>query len=220
MKIRAVLALTLSSLALPALASTITLNTRFSGAGAAPGGTLEDIGAYYQDTVNTARASAPTAGYCDMTLTDTSAFSNWFSCGGSNSNIAMHVGIDFNLASATSAFGAQFGVDFGHGGALFLDGVLLDARVTDMWWDGSYGDASQHFAALGLNLAAGSHHFDLFGLEGCCDGLQQARFQLSATAPWQVFGSDDGLNGGSVPVPATLPLAALGLGLMARRRKA
>lgn len=205
--------------ALSAQASSIGLQTRLSTDGPAPAGTLAELGAYYRDTVSALSATAPTAGYCDTSVAWFSGLSNQANCAGSNGNIAMHIAVEFSLASDVSGFGMQFGPDFGHGGAFFLDGVLLDARNTDMWWNGGLVDPAQHFEALGLNLSAGLHRVDLYGLEGCCDGGQIGRFQLAPTASWQLFGVDDGLNPAQVPLPASLPLAALALGLALRPRR-
>lgn len=200
--------------ALSAQASSIQFQSRFSTAGAAPAGSLSDWGAYYQGTLDALTAAAPGAGYCDATPALFNGVSNQASCGGTNANLALHIQVEFTLAAPVTGFSMQFGPDFGRGGAFFLNGSVLDARNTDMWWNGSLADPSQHFEAMGLSLAAGTHRVDLYGLEGCCDGGQVGRFQLAPTAGWQFFGRDDGLNPAPVPTPASLPLALLGLLLL------
>jgi hypothetical protein len=137
---------------------------------------------------------------------------------GGNSNFAFKSSIQFDVASAAN-FGFRAGVDFGLGGAMFLDGVAVDFKSNDMWWAGSYGDSSQFFATAGA-LAAGSHTLTIVGFEGCCDGNQQVQFQ-QAGGSWTSFGSNDGLAA-VVPEPASVALLLTGIGLIGatRRRKA
>jgi hypothetical protein len=137
---------------------------------------------------------------------------------GGNSNFALKSTITFNVASASN-FGFRAGVDFGSGGAMFLDGVAVDVKSNDMWWAGSYADASQFFSAAGA-LAAGSHTLTIVGFEGCCDGNQQVQFQ-QAGGSWTSFSNNDGLDH-VVPEPASFALLLTGMGLIgaSRRRKA
>lgn len=135
---------------------------------------------------------------------------------GGNSNFAMKSTISFNAASA-GVWDFRAGVDFGFGGALFLDGVAIDVKSTDIWWNNSYANPAQHFSAT-RNLTAGNHVLTMYGFEGCCDGNQQFQFRTGGQG-FTSFSSTDGLN--VVPEPASIALLLSGLGLagFARRRK-
>jgi hypothetical protein len=156
------------------------------------------------------------ASYASQLLSSYDAVSHQGLFGG-NSNFALKSTITFDVASAAS-FGFRAGVDFGSGGAMFLDGVAVDVKSNDMWWAGSYADASQFFSTAGA-LAAGSHTLTVVGFEGCCDGNQQIQFQ-QAGGSWTSFSSNDGLDH-VVPEPASIALLLTGMGLIgASRRKA
>jgi PEP-CTERM motif len=194
-------------------ASNITVSTGFSPAG--PQATAND----YLTTVNAAVAT-PTAGYGSTSVSLYDGVSNHSLFGGPTTNIAFKSVIDFGVSTA-GAWDFRFGVDFGGGGAVFLDGVAQDFRNTDMWWAGSYGDSSQ-FLAFSSNLATGNHQITLVGFEGCCDGGQQAQFRAANSNTFQTFGANDGLNVTAVPEPESYAMLLAGLGLMgtvARRRK-
>ncbi len=135
---------------------------------------------------------------------------------GGNSNFAMKTTVNFGVATA-GTWSFRSGVDFGYGGAMFIDGNALDFKGSDMWWNNSYGTPSQFLAGSGV-LSAGNHVLTVLGFEGCCDGGQQVQFMMPAGS-YTSFSNADGLN--AVPEPATLGLAFAGLGLvgLSRRRK-
>jgi hypothetical protein len=137
---------------------------------------------------------------------------------GGNGNFAMKTTVNFGVATA-GTWSFRAGVDFGMGGAMFLDGVAVDFKANDMWWSGNYNDASQHFAATSA-MSAGNHVLTVMGFEGCCDGGQQVQFMQTNATVFTSFSNNDGLAA-VVPEPATLGLAFAGLGLvgLSRRRK-
>jgi hypothetical protein len=142
---------------------------------------------------------------------------------GGNSNFAMKSTISFGIATAGS-FAFRAGVDFGFGGAMFLDGVALDFKSNDMWWAGSYGNESQFFLGESA-LAVGNHVLQIYGFEGCCDGGQQVQFLAPGeTGVWTSFSNVDGLDlVNKVPEPGSIALLLTGaalIGTTRRRRQA
>lgn len=196
-------------------ASMITIDTGFSTAGS------QIDAAAYKSLVDAAVAS-PSAGYGTTTVSIYDNISNHslFS-GGSYTDIAFKSTIDFHV-SAANAGTWQFraGVDFGHGGAMFVDGVAsYDLKTNDMWWSGSYSDSSQYLSINSLNLAAGDHTLNLYGFEGCCDGYQQAQFSYGGNG-FTTFSANDNLS--PIPEPETYAMFLVGLSLLgfsARRKK-
>ena len=195
-------------------ASMIKIDTGFSSAG-------QQIDAVaYKSLVDSAVAS-PSAGYgtTNISVYDNISNHSLFS-GGSYTDIAFKSTIDFHVSSANAgAWDFRAGVDFGYGGAMYLDGVAYDFKTNDMWWNGSYSDSSQYLSINSLNLIAGNHTLNLYGFEGCCDGYQQAQFSYGGSG-FTTFASNDVLS--AVPEPETYAMFLVGLGLLgfaARRRK-
>ena len=204
---------------LPAAASVITLQTRHSTAAAAPAGSTAQVGQYYANLVEGLLGQPPGAGFCDTTVSAYLALENSGTCGGGNNDIAFKFTVDFGISSAqagTIAF--QVGPDFGKGGAVFLDGALLAASNSDLWWSGNYGAASEVFSLQNIAIGAGNHRLSVYGLEGCCDGLQSAQYRLAGDTGWTTFSSTDALRDVPEPLTAALVLAGL-LGMVAVGRK-
>jgi hypothetical protein len=128
--------------------------------------------------------------------------------------------IHFGVASA-GAWDFRAGVDFGKGGALFLDGVALQTISTDMWWNSTYNDPAQYFG-VSSNMAAGNHTLTIVGLENCCSGSHQVQFKSASSNSFTSFSNTDGLVA-AVPEPETYAMLLAGLGLIGasvKRRKA
>lgn len=203
----------LACAAVQAHASVITLQTANSGAQTQASATA------YRDVVNAAVLNQG-AGYGTAVLGQYDNVNN-ASLFGSNHDIAWKATINFGVTAAQAgSWSFRSGVDFGYGGAMFLDGNAIDMKTNNMWWSGNYNDPSQFLAAT-LNVGAGNHTLSLFGLENCCDGAQQAQFRFG-NGGYTTFGRADGLNAVAVPEPMTLASFGLGLGLIAglRRRAA
>ncbi len=205
MKKLSLLALAVAALCGSAHASVIEVETANASSGYLPSA------AAYLAGVDAALLGAS---YASQMLSSYESVSHQALFGG-NANFAFKSTIEFGLATAGS-FSVRAGVDFGLGGAMFLDGVAVDFKAHDMWWSGSYADASQIFATAGV-LGAGNHTLTIVGFEGCCDGSQQVQFQ-QAGGSWTSFNSNDGLNG-VVPEPASVALMLTGMGLIGLRRR-
>lgn len=193
-------------------ASLITMQTRHY-----TGGALGSAEAY-RTTIEGLLALPPTAGYGDAAPVQFSGLSNGVTLRGPHRDYAAKFTIDFLLTEAQAGtYEMQFGVDFGRGGALFVNGVAMAFNPRDMWWSGSYANAA-HILQATVNLAAGAHQVTLYGIENCCDGAMQGRFR-GPGMEWTTFGARDGLA--AVPAPASLGVFAMGLlGLAAVRRRA
>jgi hypothetical protein len=202
----------LIALAGSAHASTIKIETGFLTAGS-----QVDAAAY--KTVVDAALAIPAAGYGSALPSIYDNISNQILFGGSATNIAFKSTVDFGVSVANAgSWEIRSGVDFGFGGALFVDGVEQVFKTSDMWWAGSYGDPAQ-FLTITLNLSAGNHTLNLYGLEGCCDGPQQAQFRFG-DRQFETFSTRDNLA--PVPEPESYAMLLAGLGVMgaiARRRR-
>lgn len=172
------------------------------------GGNLPDAAGYVSNwNALLTTDPVPPAGYGAGYVPEFANLSNQGTFNGSSSDIAFHTLISLDVTpSQAGIWNMQFGIDYGWGGALFVDGSQVDFRNTDMWWNGSYADPSQILAG-GVNLTAGGHTIELFGLELCCDGATEGRYQIG-TQPFQIFAT-------GVPEPSTVTMIALGIGMLA-----
>lgn len=137
-------------------------------------------------------------------------------------NGALEETIGFAVAAGGSDWTFRSGVDFGKGGAIYLDGVLQQSYSHDMWWGGSYtgntAGSEQFFQFTANGLSAGGHTLTIYGLEDCCSGNQQTQYQIG-TGTFTSFGAADGLP--AVPEAQNFAMLLAGLGLvgtLARRR--
>ena len=202
----------LSLMAQQANASLISMDTRYSNSGPLATGDA------YRNLIDGLAAAAPTAGYGGTTLASFNSVSNQ-SVFGTNTNIAFRYTVDFGTENS-GVWNFRIGPDFGHGGAVFLDGALVGFQNGNMWWAGSYATTTQDFEFL-ANLTVGNHRLQIYGLEDCCDGSQQAQFKAAGGTSYTSFSSTDGNNVMRVPEPGTLSLlTAAAVALVSRRRQA
>jgi hypothetical protein len=193
-------------LAAQADAMTVTYSTRPTSSGgffASPG----DYASHWA-SLEAAMPVAP-AGFCgDVTLGAWTGASSQGTCGGPTGGVAFHTEVGFHVGTS-GVWNFRIGPDYGLGGELLLDGIVIDFRSYDLWWAGSWGDPSQLLLGSAF-LTPGWHVLETFGLEGCCDGPTAGQFQVG-TGEWTYFQT-------TVPEPGTVALLGAGLFLMSVRQ--
>ncbi|HEY4395006.1 MAG TPA: CCXG family PEP-CTERM protein [Polyangia bacterium] len=166
----------LATFARPSPAGAQILYDTTSYSGGAPGSTPAAIAAF------DGLAASP-SGYGCKGLSTLDGVNNGGQFGTSN-NIAYHEAVVFTVSPAqVGTWSFRWGVDFGLGGTLLLDGVELQSRWTDMWWGGGFTDPTEYLSGS-ANLTAGTHIIEVFGFEACCDGAGNAQFMPPGGA-WQ-----------------------------------
>jgi len=115
------------------------------------------------------------SGACSVTVNQLVGFSYQSVCADTrNTNLAYHYGAVFVVPLA-STYNFRAGVDFGRGGAVFLDGQELQFRPYYMWYNGDYTNAPSVLETLQVALTAGTHKLEYYGFENELDGPQSVQ---------------------------------------------
>jgi hypothetical protein len=124
---------------------------------------------------------------------------------GSKKDVFLYFIANFSIGedAATNDWGFRAGLDAGHGGALYLDGNLLDVKSDDLWWKHNWNNSSEILSATGLNLSVGNHVLEMFWAESCCHGSADAQFSLNGN--WDIL-STNNLNTVSLSAVTTVPV--------------
>ncbi len=133
---------------------------------------------------------------------------------GSSTNVAFRSTIDFGVSAAQAgSWSFRSGVDFSQGGAMSLDGVVLDVGSNGLWWNGRDNNSNGVLSGSGT-LAAGKHALSIYGLESCCDGYQQAQFKAGNSSVASVSATDGLAPVSPVPELSIYAMLLVGLGLL------
>jgi len=126
------------------------------------------------------RSAKTKEGYCEKAL-ESVEYDNsktcsrgWFK-GGARKNIGYDITIEFDeRAKQGSTWHFDIGVDFGLGGAIFVDGQKVKAYAGNLWW----ARRENHANHLGFkyDFPQGRHKLELIGAESCCDGPSRVKF--------------------------------------------
>ncbi len=194
----AALGVAASASAATLVTTSITMDASYYNGGVPGAGASGD----YISAYNTAAAAPATDGYFNQTLKSWNAWSNSSHAGGAHLDLAYHDQVDFTATQA-GTYTFRFGVDFGWGGTLIVDGVAEQTNTNNMWWNDNYNDPTQYFTTT-LTLAAGSSHvIDIYGAEDGDDGQSQGQ--------WSFNGGN--FSSFAVPEPASWALMLVGFGL-------
>merc|ERR1719210_1494361 len=121
------------------------------------------------------RSAQTKPGYCTTPL-DTLTYRNTQTCPrGSRNNIGFDIVIEFEeRAKEGSTWHFDFGVDFGLGGAIFVDGQKVKSYPGDIWW--AHNENHANHLGFKYDFPQGRHQLELIGAEACCDGPSRVKF--------------------------------------------
>jgi hypothetical protein len=125
--------------------------------------------------------------------TDMTSVSNKDFCGSeaSSNNIGFYFRTVFPVGSNDMLYSFHLPVDFGHGGVAFLDGGVQTYMFED-----TYNTPDYNFDVY---LNEGMHVLEIYGAEGCCDGVTSWAFAVHG-GDWIEFTAEN-LNMFKFPIP-------------------
>lgn len=77
----------------------------------------------------------------------------------------------------------QMGVDFGHGAAIFVDGKEFYYDRSNLWWNANW-NAGPAVLKVAQDYDPGRHKIEIYGVEDCCDGNFNVRFEKNGNTGW------------------------------------
>jgi hypothetical protein len=116
------------------------------------------------------------AGFCGMKAVEgMTQVSNRKLCGGNQGrNIGFYYRTTFPVGTNGLKYSFKMPSDFGHGGIVYLDGKIMKEYSKDIWQGGK--STMLDFEA---ELASGMHVLEIWGAEGCCDGVTAWSFSVN-----------------------------------------
>jgi hypothetical protein len=126
--------------------------------------------------INFYNSAQDTQGYCWKYISNYSGIANHGVCpSGSSKNIAYWIEAFF-YANVSGTWEFRFGVDYGRGGGLYIDGnAIEEAWSANLWW--SYNWNSSGVLKGSKYLTVGWHKLFSLGFEDCCDGGTALQFK-------------------------------------------
>ncbi|WP_430459559.1 CCXG family PEP-CTERM protein [Thalassolituus sp. LLYu03] len=132
-----------------------------------------------------------TSGYGSTLLTAFTSVSNsTVISGGASINFLVYSLSTFTATTAGS-WSFRVGVDFGRGGALYVDGVAVEEQwSTDMWWGADW--TSEYATATNIlqgsaTLSAGQHTLMLIGAEDGSGGVMAMEYLPPGGSTWMAY---------------------------------
>ena len=139
------------------------------------------------DAVN---VSPPLAGYGAATITNSASVQNQTLVpNGKNENIAEISTFAFGLAQPTR-IKFRAGLDTGKASSLVINGVPITLQMYSQWWEGNWGMLNDIGWTEFVDLPAGNHTFQVYGVENCCSDPQSFQYQIEG-GQWTNFSAND-----------------------------
>jgi hypothetical protein len=117
------------------------------------------------DELKSAMADRSTDGYCEKLVENMVGVSNQAVCSGSRKDIGFYYRTVFPVSTDETTYYFKLPSDFGRGGVVILNGIVIKQVSKDIW-DGGKSTKLDFNATL----ESGNHVLEVYGSENCCDG--------------------------------------------------
>ena len=128
-----------------------------------------------------------------------------------------HLSLSFSVVG-TGLWTFMAAPNAAYGGALYLDGMLLETKTFDLHANGSWADTDSLLAVSAL-LTAGTHTFETYWAEDCCAVPAMARLGQGSNGWLSLAPPTVSNDTADVPEPATLSLLGVALATLAMARR-